>query len=444
MTPLPFLPILERVLLQPQTAGPHDLLAVRAAKLGGALRSRLPADHPLREVLRADALSLGIRHAHIRAEVRALLRVWAGENIHALIFKGFALAEFDYAAPGERLYGDVDVLLPEQPGVVWRAAHLALAHGWRSDGQHADPSTWTHETMHLYSPSGQVRLDVHRCVVGLRSGVTLHRARELSAGLRTRARQVDWDGLPLSLPHPLDAAVLNVALGRSWGGDSGSLKPADYLDLQVLARRYDLRRADLASHAAGLGALHTWTAFLQVCDPFNGRLILDPARTRPILLAGLRGDGVYPKWGHWRGRLADLRRSWPLLPASLLDTLAARAATARGADPQAHLRRWTPSGPVWRLPPGAVQDRIMVIGWWTKLLYPRQRQRGVCVPRAYACYRSLRRSGHPVRFVSGVAPGPNGVRGHAWIEDDRGEIEAYNEPENRRLFRELFSFPPAK
>lgn len=444
MTMHSHLPTLERVLTRPETASSKDLSAVRAASLGGALRSRLPEDHPLRAALHADALSLGMRHAQIRAEVRSLLRVWASENIHALIFKGFALAEFDYAASGERLYGDVDILLSDQPSVIWRAAHLAMAHGWRSDGQHADPSTWTHETMHLYSPNGHVRLDVHRCVIGLRSGVTLRRAQDLTAGLRARARQLDWDGVSISLPHPLDAAVLNVALGRSWGGDSGGLKPADYLDLQVLSDRYDLSMVDLAAHAANLDAAHTWAAFLRVCNPYTGQLVLDPACTQPIIFAGLRGDGVHPRLAHWRGRLVDLCRGWPLLPVSLLDVLAARAATAKGADPQDHLRRWTPANPVRRLPLGMLQDRIMVIGWWTTLLYPRQKRQGVCVPRAYASYRSLRRSGHPVRFVSGVAPGPGGVHGHAWIEDDRGQIEFYNEPENRNRFRELFSFPASE
>ncbi|WP_237724962.1 nucleotidyltransferase family protein [Deinococcus alpinitundrae] len=294
------LSILERVLVQPETAGPQDLLAIRAANLGGALRSRLPHHHPLRAALHADALNMGLRHAQVRAELRALLRVWAGEGIDALLFKGFSLAEFDYASTGERIYGDVDVLLPEQPSVVWRAAHLAMAHGWRSDGQHADPSIWTHETMHLFSPSGHVRLDVHRCVVSLRSGVTLQQARALTTGLWRRAQRLDWDGFPVRLPHPLDDAVLNVVLARSWGGDSGGLKPADYLDLQVLCGRHGLSMADLAGHAAKLGAAQTWAAFRQVCDPSAGRLILDPTRTRPIILAGLRGDGLHPRLARWR------------------------------------------------------------------------------------------------------------------------------------------------
>ncbi|MFC5847092.1 lasso peptide biosynthesis B2 protein [Deinococcus petrolearius] len=440
MTAPPF-STLERVLTRPDTAGPGDLGTIRAAGLGGALHSRLPGEHPLRGELRADALRLGLRHAQVRAEVRALLEVWAAEAIPALLFKGFALAEFEYAAPGERIYGDVDVLLPGDPEVVWRAAHLALAHGWHSDGQHADPTTWHHETMHLYSPGGHVRLDVHRSVVGFRAGVSPQRAAVLTAGLWARARRSDWAGLPLHLPGALDAAVLNVALGRSWGGDSGGLKPADYLDLQVLAARHGLEPAALAAHAASLGAAHTWAAFLRVCDPWRATLVLDPARTRPVIRSGLRGDGLHARLGHWRERFGHLRRVWPLLPVSLLDVLAARGATARGRDPRDHLRRWTPPGPVRRLPLRAVQDRIMVIGWWTWVLYPRQRRRGVCVPRAYASYRSLRRGGHPVRFVSGVAPVPGGVHGHAWIEDDRGAVEAYGEPENRRRFRELFSFP---
>ncbi|WP_288482272.1 lasso peptide biosynthesis B2 protein [uncultured Deinococcus sp.] len=435
------LPTLERVLTRPETASSADLRAVRAAGLGGALRPRLPEDHPLRAELRADALRLGLRHAQVRAEVRALLEVWAAEGIPVLLFKGFALAEFEYASPGERIYGDVDVLLPEDPATVWRAAHLALAHGWYSDGQHADPVTWNHETMHLYSPDGHVRLDVHRYVVGLRAGVSPRRAAGLTSGLWARARHLDWEGVPLNLPGALDAAVLNVALGRSWGGDSGGLKPADYLDLGVLGARHGLTPADLATHAAALGAAHTWAAFTQLCDPWNRRLILSPTRTVPVIRAGLRADGVHARLGRWRERFGHLRRVWPLLPVSLLDALVARGATARGRDPRGHLRRWTPPGPVRRLPLRAVQDRIMVVGWWTWVLYPRQRRRGVCVPRAYASYRSLRRGGHPVRFVSGVAPGPGGVHGHAWIEDDRGAVEAYGEPENRRRFRELFSFP---
>lgn len=441
MTALSPLPTLERVLTRPDTAGPADLGAVRAAGLGGALRSRLSLDHPLREVLRADALRLGLRHAQVRAEVRALLGVWAAEAIPALLFKGFALAEFEYAAPGERIYGDVDVLLSGDPEVVWRAAHLALAHGWHSDGQHADPATWHHETMHLYSPGGHVRLDVHRYVLGLQAGLPPRRSADLTAELWARSQLTDWEGVPLYRPHPLDAAVLNVALGRSWGGDSGGLKPADYLDLQVLAARHGLTEASLAAHAAEMGAAHTWAAFTRLCDPWSGTLVLDPALTRPVILAGLRGDGLHALRGRWRERLGHLRRVWPLLPISLLDALAARGATAQGQDPRGHLRRWTPPGPVRRLPLRDLQDRVMVIGWWTWVLYPRQRRRGVCVPRAYASYRSLRRGGHPVRFVSGVAPAPGGVHGHAWIEDDRGPIEAYGEPDNRRRFRELFSFP---
>lgn len=441
MTAPPF-STLERVLTRPDTAGPGDLGTIRAAGLGGALRSHLPGGHPLRGELRTDALRFGLRHAQVRAEVRSLLRVWAAEGIPALLFKGFALAEFEYAAPGERLYGDVDALLPADPPTVWRAAHLALAHGWRSDGQHADPATWHHETMHLYSPGGHVRLDVHRYALGLQAGLKPERARDLTARLWARARPLDWDGVPVRLPCARDAAVLSLALGRSWGGDSGGLKPADYLDLQVLAARHGLTPAALAAHARRLGAAHTWAAFLRVCDPWGATLVLDPARTRPVIRSGLRGDGLHARMGRWRERLGHLRRVWPLLPESLLDALAARGATARGRDPRDHLRRWTPPAqPLRRLSLREIQDRIMVVGWWTWVLYPRQRRRGVCVPRAYASYRSLRRGGHPVRFISGVAPGVGGVHGHAWIEDDRGAVEAYGEPGNRRRFRELFSFP---
>ena len=427
-----------------------------AAGLGGAVRARLPEAHPLRAPLRGQALDLALRHAQIRAELRALLGVWAEAGIPVLLFKGFALAEFEYASPGERFYGDVDVLLPEDPDTVTRAAHLALARGWRSDGQHADPQSWTHETMHLYSPGGHVRLDVHRWAVAAATAAGVPRLRDLTAGLWARAKQVDWQGVALRRPHPLDAAVLNLVLARSWGGDSGGVKPADYLDLAVLRRNHDLSDDALRQHARRLGGAATWAAFGEVCDPCRGRLDLEMDRTAPLLAAALARDGLSVRRGRWQGRVATLRRVWPQLVPALLDVAAAWWAIRRGGDPRGHLRRWTPyrrplhrsplhglngERPVCRLPLGELNSRVTAVNWWTRLLYPRQRRLGVCVPRAYATYRNLRRAGHPAVFVSGAGRRGGAFVAHAWVEDDRGSIELYGEPFNRQRFAVVFSFP---
>ena len=439
--PFPDPAVLGWVLRHPETLTPADLPHVQASGQGGAVYFALSAEHPLRPFLRQYMLDLALRHAQIRAELRPLLTAWAAEGIPALLFKGFALAEFEYRNPAERFYGDVDVLLPADLPTVTRAVHIALAHGWRSDGQHADPDLWTHETAHLYSSGGAVRLDVHRFAVSFTDGLGQKRAEALTAGLWQRATQYDWGGVPVWRPSPLDAAVLNLALNRTWGGDMGGIKPADYADLRQLMARHNLSFVALAEHAAQLGAEATWAAFLSQCNPARGCLELDVSRSAPLLSQAARQDGLQPHLLLWAQRLRSLGRILPLLPTALLDVLWAGWAVRRGGDPRTYLNRWTPAAPVRRLPLRQLGLRLVAISWLTRLFYPRQRQLGVCVPRAYATYRILRRAGHPAVFVSGVARRGGAVLGHAWVEDDRGNIEAYGEPSNRQRFKVLLQFP---
>ncbi|WP_339096556.1 lasso peptide biosynthesis B2 protein [Deinococcus sp. VB142] len=440
MPPLPDPAVLSRVLTHPEALGKDDLPHVLAAGAGGAVRARLPEGHPLREPLRKQALDLGVRHSALRAELRPLLAAWAAEGIEVLLFKGFALAEFEYASAGERFHGDVDIVLPEDAALVMRAAHIALALGWRSDGQHADPATWTHECMHLFSPQGQVRIDGHRWLVTPLSGAKTERLRNFTAQVWQRAEHRDWDGIPVRLMQPLDAAVF-VGLGRSWGGDTGGVKPADYLDLQLFIRKYGLDRAALQTRAEALGGGGTWRAFEQVCQPLTQTLQLDMAQTRSLIAAGLAQDGLNARRGLWRSRMMTLKQTWPLLPSALVDVAAAWWAVRRGGDPRRHLRAWTPARAPVRLPLRELNRRLVAVHWWVRLLYPKQFHQGVCLPRAYASYRNLRRAGHPVTFISGAGRQAGQFAAHAWIEDDHGAIELYNEPLNRQRFGVVFSHP---
>ncbi|GAA5532720.1 lasso peptide biosynthesis B2 protein [Deinococcus aluminii] len=404
------------------------------------MRGRLPQGHPLRARLRPGHLALGARHALIRAELRPLLAAWARGGIPALLFKGFALAEFEYATPGERFYGDVDVLLPADPAAVTRAVHLALAQGWRSDGQHARPGRWTHESAHLYSPGGHTRLDVHRFVTAWAAG-RQDRVLALTRAVWAGARPVDWEGVPVWRPDPRDAVVVNLALGRQWGGDLGSLKPADYPDMRRLIARHGLTARVLEARARELGATHTWAAFRGVCDPLRGQFALEAPATRPTLQRAVWQDGLRPVAVLWQSRWKVLPRRLRWLPALLPDVLAARGAVRAGGDPRGHLARWTPPRPVRLLPLDTLEDVIGGVSWLTRLLYPRQSRVGTCVPRAYATYRALRRLGHPAVFVSGVARSGPKVQGHAWIEDARGTLDAYGEPLSRERFPEVFRYP---
>nr|WP_256487963.1 lasso peptide biosynthesis B2 protein [Deinococcus sp. HSC-46F16] len=417
----------------PEIAAP-DVPALLAAGLAGEVRSRLSPGHPLREALRGGHLALGARHAAIRAELRPLLAAWARDGTAPLLFKGFALAEFVYATPGERFYGDVDVLLPEDPGVLTRAVHVALAHGWRSDGLHALPERWTHEAAHLYSPSGRVRLELHRAVVPGDPAL----ARRLTQAVWTASREQNWEGVPVRLPAPADALIVGLALSRVWG-DGGHLKPADYADTRRLLAESGLNQAELEVRARELGVTHTWAAFREACWPPEGHLRLgaDPAPRREVT----RRDGQRPRAALWGARATLLRRRARWMLRLLPDALAAFLAVRAGGDPRRPLARWTPAVPPTPLPLDTLSDVVGAAAWLTRLLYPRQSRVGTCVPRAYTTYRALRRLGHPAVFVSGVARVGGGVQGHAWVEDHRGGLDAYGEPLNRVRFRESFSFP---
>lgn len=97
------------------------------------------------------------------------------------------------------------------------------------------------------SPLGQVKLDIHRLLPAW--GGARDKVQAITAQVWAEAVTLDWDGLSVQLPQPLDRAVVSLALGRTWGGDTGGLKPADPADLRLLRTKYGLSNADLSARA---------------------------------------------------------------------------------------------------------------------------------------------------------------------------------------------------
>lgn len=440
---LPF-QIIARVLTQPNSLSRADLPIIHGADLGPAVRARLDAEHPLRAELQADTLKQTIRHAQIKAELHPLLSAWTAAGVPFVLLKGFAMAEFEYATAGERFYGDVDILLPEDPDQFMRAIHVALAHGWRSDHMHAHPDFWTHETAHLFGPDLGVGIDVHRFVAAEVQGASRAFLRRLTRGYWQRARIEDWEGTQIRRAHPLDAAVLNLAVGRQWGNDKGFFKPADYLDLEQLMHNHQLSEQDLSAHAASIGVTATWEATQQYCRPSQKHFVLDPLKTQALFKQALRRQGLSAKRAKLRRIIVAIPRLLPYALRTLPDVLAAWKAFRSGGDPRKHLQRWECKQRTKEL---AWRDTLLLISairHWSHFLYPRQRKRGVCVPRAYATYRALARCGYPTSFVSGVGRQVGQITGHAWLEElDGRTLTLYGEPDNRKRYKALFVYPDA-
>ena len=419
---------LHLALTDPARLGPQDAPELLGAGLGGAVLARLPQGHPLAGQLAPQRFALMARHMRVRAALLPLLSAWHAAGIRAVLLKGFASAQFVYPDPSQRPYGDVDILIDERDAA--RAAALARALGWTSDGLEGVPQLWTHEVAHLFSPDQQVRLDVHRNVAAkFRFAGTGWKVRRATRQLWDAARPAQLEGVPVWLPDPRDQVCM-LALTRAWSLETGGLKPADPLDLEALYARYDLRDDAVLHRAATLGCLHTVAATLSACR----RAALDePLTQRSIRRSALLDLNAVPLYMPLLRFLRTpelLRDTLTVLP----EALRVRQAIQRGGDP-----RLLPA--LWRLKPArepelvALYRAISGANWALRLVYPRGAS---CVPRSLTRYAALSRVGIPVAFVSGVRKGDTGVEGHAWIELPPHLDNDFGEPQARILYQELF------
>jgi len=415
---------------------PGDLSAVSQTGLAGWVASRLPAGHALRPALEPARLGLLARQMLSRRTMLDLLRACAEAGIESVLLKGFMLAEFAYPVPGTRPYGDVDLLIrPEQLPLL---LSVAGGLGWREDGTAERVGGWTHEIAHFYSPDRQVRLDVHRYVAGWMSGPTFQ-IRRLTQAVWQASERVLLDGVPVRRPSWPDCA-LQLVLGRSWSGDEGVYKPADYTDLQALSGCPGVTQGSIEQRARQLGAVHTWRAFVAGCDPWQGHFEYQNARrASQIRRAALRDGALLPMLKGVRLLLLLPRVVWRMglvLPDVLAVGLNLRR---RGLDPRQRVRQMTPPRPAGRerAVQAAVAPSVQGVRWLTRLLYPRSP--GICVPRSLATYRALRRAGYPAVYVSGVRRTEKGtVEGHAWVEGPDGPLDEYEEVTNRHLYQVVF------
>ncbi|HEX7005156.1 MAG TPA: nucleotidyltransferase family protein [Trueperaceae bacterium] len=333
------------------------------------------------EQLRRALLTASARHAAVKARLRQLLGAWREAGIEALLFKGFQLAEFVYPTPGGRQYSDVDLLIEQRDALeaaevagsvgwheVWHAQRRSTAHARRGARYRG------HEVIQLLDPQLGIQLDVHRRLVHNNHNQIGRYARQerITRMVWEDAQVVDWEGISLKLPQPVDAVLVGLVLNRCWSPEDFELRSHDYLDFRFLVAKYEITLAGLRQRAQELGCSRTFELFLERCDPFRRRCVLSkPTRLElqrwNLLIACERGNRYLERGliaaGELPVELLDVIRGLP----GALRTLA--TVRRRGAVRGAWLESKTPSvtgrelgSEEWKRLRRAVHRALRVVG----------------------------------------------------------------------------------
>ncbi len=226
---------------------------LRQFSLSGSAYTHLPAANPTRLEMRPAYREQVLRRQIVLAELAPLLAAWQAAGIRVMVFKGFHLAEYVYASPDLRPYGDVDVLIPPEQAAL--ASSLAQQLGYRETWNAADSlNPHKHELLNLVSRSGQVVLDVHARLLHntLRQSI---RQQRITQAVWERAVLLNTPGL--YGPAPVDALLVGLILNRLWVPEQWTIKPQDLLDFRSLAEQAGVTPQALMERAREFGCVRT-------------------------------------------------------------------------------------------------------------------------------------------------------------------------------------------
>ncbi|GEM44747.1 lasso peptide biosynthesis B2 protein [Deinococcus cellulosilyticus] len=352
-------------------------------------------------------------------ELRELLLAWNAAGIVPLLIKGVAMALKHYTHPGERYFGDIDLMLDRSQ--MARARDLAAGLGWQVlfDAQR-DRGFSVHESLGLISPSHNIKLDVHHALLKHPKPFE-RRALDMQRLLEPCMEHFDWEGVQVRMLGLADTAIVPLMLHRAWYRDRWNLKRFDYLDLNLL-REAGLTREALLERAKVLGCQTTVELFLQRCDPWQKVLDLKPLDATKLDLwrrqiSPERGysehQGQQARTGLILGYTPYLVRNvlrgtgWVLKAALVLQ----KQQTLQELCNHVVLRRT--SQPDFSQ---IHKARVGVLGASKLLAYFPRGNSGMCVLRALAALWWLRSAGVDAELVSGVRNDGGKIKGHAWIE----------------------------
>jgi hypothetical protein len=232
-----------------------------------------------------------------RELVRQAAEILAAAEIPVMPLKGALLARWVYAAPGERVGTDVDLLVPE-PRFDDALRSLAAA------GFAVKINAFNRSEAYARAPWAPVDIDLHRALFGP------GRYRLPTADVFARGRpDRDLFGAPVILPDPLDAVA--HAVGHAASDHLPETARTAARDVARIAAAFALDPARCARHleATGLGRAARYTLGLCARDvPFAGEVLrrLRPDPFGALLAGAARGMACRAGASPWIGRAAGL------------------------------------------------------------------------------------------------------------------------------------------
>ena len=417
---------------------PISVATLVNARLAGYAYRSIPEDHALREDLREPRRSLEIRHQLVKLQLVPLLKAWNDAGIKAMFIKGFWLAEFIYERPGDRGYGDIDVLMPEEQ--TQHAIQLAQVLGWKVVfNRRTSANLHSHEEAHLVSSDGHVNIDLHRFVLQTIQLWGHYHPKHLTNIMWASTIQQTWEGTTVWLPNPLDGLILNL-LNRA-RGDLWQRRISDLPDALAVIHHAQISREAFLARTKELKVTNTANTTLQTCDPWNNQISTTPPNVWQRIGLNIKTAseiGVYELEQiqfQVNRALNAINGLFTMLPIVLrvkrelkrqpdlyqiFQTLEQRYPAKTAAN----------DAELIRLKRGTLLT-FMILG-------PRQ---DACVPRSLALYLALNQRNIKVHFVSGVRRVQGKMTGHAWLEWRGRPLENLGDHDAPELFKENFRYP---
>ncbi len=417
---------------------PITVAALVNARLAGYAYRKIPENHRLREGLRQPRRNLEIQHQLVKHQLVPLLKAWNNAGLKAMLIKGFWLAEFVYERPGDRGYGDIDVLMPLDQ--TQEAIHLAITLGWKVIfNNQISGNEYSHEVSNITSKDNSITIDLHHLALQTVQAWGQHKPKRLTRAFWKSAIKQPWQGTNVWLPEPTDGLILNM-LNRA-RGDHWKRRISDLPDAQTIITHAQITQEQFLARANELNVKNAITAALETCNPWTNHVdIAIPTfwRTASLYFQTFPEIGIYAleqlqfKILRPIDSIIGLIKILPIF-LSVKHELRHQKDLYQIFQKLEHrfLPKKTANNPeILQLTRG-VKLALSIFG-------PKQ---DACVPRSMALYLALREYKFATEFVSGVRRLEGKLQGHAWLELHGLPLAGSGDHDAPNQFRENFRFP---